>query len=111
MKLLFAIVQNEDAKKLIRSLNAAGLMVTRISTTGGFLQGGNTTVMMGLDEERIDDALEIIKKEAKTRKEHTVAPQAAIPGYSYTYTGSTPLQITVGGAVVFIVDVWRYEQF
>ena len=109
MKLLFAVVQNEDSKKLIRALNAAGLMVTRIATTGGFMQGGNTTVMMGLDEERLDEALEIIKNESKTRKQFTVAPQAAIPGY--TYTDSTPLQVTVGGAVVFIVDVWRHEHF
>ena len=109
MKLLFAIVQNEDAKKLIRALNSAGLMVTRISTTGGFMQGGNTTVMMGLDDDKLDEAMEIIKRESKTRKQYTVAPQAAIPGY--TYTDATPLQITVGGAVVFIVDVWRYEHF
>ncbi len=109
MKLIFAIVQNEDAKKLIRALNAVGLMITRISTTGGFMQGGNTTLMMGLDEERLDEAMEIIKRESKTRKQYTVAPQAAIPGYAYT--DATPLQITVGGAVVFIVDVWGYEHF
>lgn len=109
MKLLFAVVQNEDAKKLIRALNENNFSVTKIASTGGFLQGGNTTVMMGLEDETVEGALEIIKRESKVRKRYTVAPQATMVGY--TMTNPTPVQITVGGAVVFICDVWRHEHY
>lgn len=109
MKLLFAIIQNEDTKKLIRALNGAGFSVTKISSTGGFLQGGNTTVMAGVEDEQVDDILNIIKAESKVRKRYTVAPQASLIGY--TMSNPTPVEITVGGAVVFICDVWRHERF
>lgn len=109
MKLLFAVVQNEDAKKLIRALNDDGFAVTKIASSGGFLQGGNTTVMMGMDDERVEQALEIIRRESKVRKRYTVAPQATMIGY--TMSNPTPIEITVGGAVVFMCDVWRYEHF
>lgn len=109
MKLLFAVVQNEDAKKVIRALNSNGFIVTKIASSGGFLQGGNTTVMMGIEDERVEEALEVIKHESKVRKRYTVAPQATMVGY--TMSNPTPVQITVGGAVVFICDVWRHERF
>lgn len=109
MKLLFAVVQNEDSKKLIRALNAEGYAVTKIASSGGFLQGGNTTIMMGIEDETVDDVLEIIKRESKVRKRYTVAPQATMIGY--TMANPTPVQITVGGAVVFICDVWRKEHY
>lgn len=109
MKLLFAVVQNEDSKKLIRALNEESFAVTKIASSGGFLQGGNTTIMMGIDDERVDAALDIIKRESKVRKRYTVAPQATMIGY--TMTSPTPVQITVGGAVVFICDIWRHEHY
>ena len=52
MKLIFAIVQNDDSKRLIRALVQHRISVTRISTTGGFLHGGNTTLMIGVDKEK-----------------------------------------------------------
>lgn len=109
MKLIFAVIQNEDTKKLIRSLNAEGFSVTKIASTGGFLQGGNTTVMMGVEDESLDVALNIIKTESKMRKRYTVAPQTTMVGYAMS--NPTPLQITVGGAVVFICDVVRHERY
>lgn len=109
MKLLFAVIQNEDAKKLIRALNGENFAVTKIASSGGFLQGGNTTIMMGIDDERVDEALDIIKTHSKTRKRYTVAPQATMIGY--TLANPTPVQITVGGAVVFICDIWRHEHY
>ena len=52
MKLVFAIVQNEDAKKLINALNSKGFSVTKIASSGGFLKGGNTTIMMGIEDDK-----------------------------------------------------------
>lgn len=109
MKLLFAVVQNEDSKKLIRALNESGFAVTKIASSGGFLQGGNTTIMMGIEDELVEGALDIIKRESKVRKRYTVAPQATMIGY--TMSNPTPVQITVGGAVVFVCDIWRSEHY
>ena len=98
MKLIFAIVQNDDSKRLIRALVQHRISVTRISTTGGFLHGGNTTLMIGVDKEKVEETLDIIKSKSSTRKEFMVIP-------------STPVQVTLGGATVFIVDVEQFYRF
>lgn len=58
MKLIFAIVQNEDSRKLMRELVKNDLSVTRIASTGGFLHSGNATLMIGVTDDRLNKALE-----------------------------------------------------
>ena len=108
MKLIFAIVQNDDSKRLIRTLVQHRISVTRISTTGGFLHGGNTTLMIGVEKEKLDETLEIIKSKSSTRKEFMVIP-STLPGYADS--SPTPAQVTLGGATVFIVDVEQFYRF
>ena len=103
MKLIFAIVQNDDSKRLIRALVQHRISVTRISTTGGFLHGGNTTLMIGVDKEKVEETLDIIKS-----KEFMVIP-STLPGYADS--SPTPVQVTLGGATVFIVDVEQFYRF
>jgi len=55
MKLIFAIVQNDDSKRLVKALVQHNISVTRISTTGGFLHGGNTTLMIGVEKEKVQE--------------------------------------------------------
>ena len=98
MKLIFAIVQNDDSKRLIRALVQHRISVTRISTTGGFLHGGNTTLMIGVDKEKVEETLDIIKSKSST-----------LPGYADS--SPTPVQVTLGGATVFIVDVEQFYRF
>ncbi|MBQ2661544.1 MAG: cyclic-di-AMP receptor [Clostridia bacterium] len=102
MKLLFAIVQTDDAKRLTKALNKHRIGNTRISTVGGFLHGGNTTFMIGVDDDKLDEALEVIKEQSSTRKAYTVIP-SSLPGYADHI--STPVQVTLGGATVFVVNV------
>ena len=108
MKLIFAIVQNDDSKRLIRTLVQHRISVTRISTTGGFLHGGNTTLMIGVEKEKLDETLEIIKSKSSTRKEFMVIP-STLPGYADS--SPRPVQVTLGGATVFIVDVEQFCRF
>ncbi len=108
MKLVFAIVQNEDSKRLIKLLIENNISVTRISSTGGFLHGGNSTLMMGLDDEKVELALEIIKSKSSTRKEYMVIP-SSMPGY--IDSSPTPVQVTLGGATVFVVDVEAFHKY
>jgi len=108
MKLLFAIVQNDDQRTLVGALVEASISVTRIATTGGFLRGGNTTLMIGVEEERMDEALAIIKKHSSRRHTITV-PASGIPHNIDSV--AMPMSVTVGGATVFVLDVAQAYKF
>lgn len=108
MKLVFAIVQNDDSKRLIKALTQNNISSTRISSVGGFLNGGNTTLMIGVEKDRLDFALDIIKSKSSTRKGYMVIP-SSVPGLADSL--SAPVQVTLGGATVFIVDVESFQKF
>ena len=108
MKLIFAVVQNEDARPLTKALVQNQISVTRIASTGGFLHSGNTTLMIGVEKDRLETTLDIIKSKSSMRKELTVIP-ASLPGY----VDATPthLHVTLGGATVFVLDVESNDKF
>lgn len=106
MKLIFAIVNDDDATVVAGALNKAGISATKLATTGGFLKAGNTTFIIGLDDTMVDDALEIIGNNARKR---TQTVQDASPYGSYNNM-IMPLEITVGGATIFVMDVERFEK-
>ncbi|MEA5058595.1 MAG: hypothetical protein EOM66_02190 [Clostridia bacterium] len=108
MKLIFAIVQNDDSKRLIRDLTKRHISVTRISSTGGFLHGGNSTLMIGVEEDKLKETLDVIRDKSSTRKEYMVIP-TSLPGY--VDSSPTPVQVTLGGATVFVVDVDEHYRF
>ena len=76
MKLIHAIVRDEDDNRVISQLNRAGFSVTKLATTGGFLRAGNTTLIIGVDEDKLEDVLAIIRKECASRK--TIITFAAV---------------------------------
>ena len=57
MKLIIAIVHDDDATKVVKELNNQGFRVTRMCSSGGFLKAGNTTLMVGVDEDGVDKVL------------------------------------------------------
>ena len=67
MKLILAIIQDEDAHEVISALNDAKFQVTRLNTKGGFLRAGNTTLMTGVPAEKVEEALTIIEENSKAR--------------------------------------------
>lgn len=104
MKLLLAIVNNDDATYVNTGLGKAGFMVTKIASTGGFLMNGNTTFLTGVADEEVDKVLEIIGHFSKKR---TVSIPAD-PLYNPAAVSMIPAKVTVGGATVFIIDVERF---
>ena len=108
MKLLFAVIQNDDNRALTRALVEHDISVTRISSTGGFLRGGNTTLMIGVPEEKLQDALNTIK-ECSSRRHAVTVPVSGIPHNIDSV--AMPLTVTVGGATVFILDVTDFVKF
>ncbi len=102
MKLLFAIIQNDDTKPLTHALIDAGISVTRISSTGGFLSGGNTTLMIGVQDERLQDTLDHIKAHSSRRQVMTMPPVGVAHSID---CAAIPVSVSVGGATVFILNV------
>ena len=109
MKIIIAIVQDEDSQKFISEMMKAGFSVTMLATTGGFLRIGNTTMMIGVDESRVDEALDIIEHICKARKQVVTSPSpmAGTTGVYIPY----PVEVTVGGATVFVLDVEQFKKF
>lgn len=76
MKLVFAIVNNEDGNLVMRELNKAGFSVTKMASTGGFLRAGNTTLLVGTEEEDVQKAVDLIAKHSMKRKQIMFTPRA-----------------------------------
>jgi uncharacterized protein YaaQ len=109
MKLVIAVVQDKDSNRLAQSLVKAGFGATKLPSTGGFLRAGNTTFLIGVAEERLEEVLEIIKESGRTR-EQMVTTMSPVGNQVDSYL-SFPVSVQVGGATVFVVDVERFEQY
>ncbi len=108
MKMIVAIVQDEDSSRLISALMNDGFGVTKLATTGGFLRAGNTTLLIGVDDDRFEACMHIIEKLCKSRRQVTTAPltSAAVNMYA-----QMPIEVTVGGATVFVLNVEQFAKF
>jgi uncharacterized protein YaaQ len=87
MKMLIAILNEQDGESVLTALVQAEFRATRIASTGAFLRRGNTTLLIGLDDEKVDEAIEVIRQSA-----------------------SDPVQPGQRRATVFVLDVARFEQ-
>ena len=109
MKLMIAIVQDEDAGRLIGELMDQNFGVTKLATTGGFLKSGNTTLLIGLNEERYEECLGLIEKVCKSRRQ-IASSNMPMNGASTMYA-PYPIEVTVGGATIFVMSVDQFVKF
>src|SRR5690625_7401506 len=103
MKLIIAVVQDKDSNRLINALSDENFQTTKLATTGGCLKEGNTTLMIGCQEENIDDALRIIKENC-SKREQMVAPISPMVGNADTYSPKT-VKVEGSGATGSILPV------
>ena len=108
MKLLICVINSNDRYPLLDALIERGHSATVLSTIGGFLREGNTTLLIGTPDQRTHDVLRIIRTHCATRTK-IVYPFPAAAGYEEAYM-STPIEVEVGGAVVFVVAVDHFEK-
>ena len=106
MKLVLAIINRDDAKAVTTNLTKKGFSSTRLATTGGFLMAGNVTILVGVDEEKGQSVIDVIKEFSHARKQ--MIPTTAEVGYGYY--PAMPVEVTVGGATIFVVDIERFER-
>lgn len=108
MKLVLAIVQDDDAIDLIEELTDKDYRVTKLATTGGFLKSGNTTLMIGVEEKEVKNLINVIEDVCKRRKE--MVPTST-PNTIVTNSGMYvpyPIEVEVGGATIFVLDVDQF---
>ena len=107
MKLVFAIVNNDDGPIVVAELIKKGYHVTKIASTGGFLKKGNHTFITAVEDTEVEDVIEIIKKYSKKRK--YTAPVDAVTAAAIG-GGLAPIEITIGGATVFVTNIEHFER-
>ncbi len=102
MKLVLAIINNDDSAVAAAALTANGFSVTKLSTTGGFLMVGNTTLLIGTEDERVEALVGTLKKYCSTHKKVVTTTESFGRGLK---RDSVAPEITVGGATYFVLDV------
>lgn len=88
MKLLIAIIQDQYVNKISSALTKEKIRSTKLSSSGGFLRAGNTTLLIGTEEENIPNIIKIIENESRTTK-----------------VQEGDQEVTVGAANIFVVDM------
>jgi len=104
MKLIITIVSKDDSSTLMNELVKKKFFVTKLSSSGGFLRRGNVTLMIGTNDDMVDSAIEIITEFSKSRKE--LVPNSITSEFGPMT--SIPIEVSVGGATMFIVDVEKF---
>ncbi len=107
MKLVIAVVQDLDADDVIEVITAENYRVTRVASTGGFFRQGNTTLLCGVQDEQVQHLIDLLRKTCKRRtRMMPIAPHSA----EHPMTVGAYVEVTVGGATLFILDVEHFEQ-
>ena len=108
MKLVVAIVQGEDAGQTVQALSDTGHSVTKLASSGGFLQQGNATLLVGVDDERVEQVVALVRSNCRERNRFlTPMPPMVEPGEVFI---PFPVEVQVGGATIFVLDVEQFEK-
>lgn len=108
MKLIFAVIHDKDSNDAMEIMAKQHIGVTRLASTGGFLRDGNTTLMIGVQSEQVDEVLQLLKSSCARRSEMEIVPTHPTGGMPMWNLGGTPIKVEVGGAIAFVVDVDQF---
>ncbi len=107
MKLVIAIINNDDCPSVLNEITRKGYSATKLSTSGGFLRAGNATLLIGVEDGKLDEVFGILERFSSKRTELV----QATPSYVDEVFISMPVKVTVGGAIVFVLDVEQFRKF
>ncbi len=110
MKLVIAIVQDKDSDQLSNQFIEHDVRATKFASSGSFLRSGNSTFLIGIDDQRVDEVLEIIKHVSKKRQKF-ITPPVGVDTHVEGVHNNYPRQVSIGGATVFVLDVAQFEQY
>lgn len=106
MKLVYAIVNDDDTYAVTKALQAQGIRATKLASTGGFLSRGNTTFMICCRDEEVETVITACREHSKKRRQ-VVSSSAITEG---AVSEAMPIEVTIGGATIFVTDIERFEQ-
>ncbi|HXG24737.1 MAG TPA: cyclic-di-AMP receptor [Chthonomonadales bacterium] len=107
-KLIVMIVADIDGERLLHKLVTQGYPATKISSTGGFLRRGNATILSVVEENDVEPVLATVRAECHARTEYL--PVQALPFIGNGTFLTDPVEVRVGGAIVFVLPVERFEK-
>ncbi len=107
MKLIVAVVQDKDSIRLVEALVEKGYRATKLASTGGFLKSGNTTLLIGVEEKYVPKVIDVIREVCHAR-EQLITPMAPVGSNSVESYVPYPIEVLVGGATVFVLDVEKF---
>ena len=108
MKLIIAIVQDEDSKNLNQTFTKNGVRSTRLPSRGGFMRSGNSTFIVGIEDNKVDAVIDIIDEVCSTRVQSIMSP----PSYDFNFEMNLnyPVDVEVAGATVFVLAVDQFKK-
>ena len=101
MKMILAIVNDNDSKAVSSAMISEGFQITKLSSSGGILKSGSTTFISGVEDDKVNTAINVIAANSSKRKQLTPNPMTVDMNAYISY----PVEVTVGGATVFIWDI------
>lgn len=108
VKLIIAIIHERDRQKVSDALLQSGHKFTNIATTGGFLRDGNSTLLIGADDDKVDEIISLLDNCCHSREQFVNQPP--IDALAAGGMLMNPVKVTVGGAIIFVVNVERFER-
>ncbi|MBM7610073.1 uncharacterized protein YaaQ [Lysinibacillus composti] len=109
MKLVVAVVQDQDSNRLASALTKNNFRATKLASTGGFLRSGNTTFLIGVEDKSVPQLLDLIRDNCRSR-EQLVSPVSPLGGNADSYI-PYPIEVEVGGATVFVLPIEQFHHF
>ncbi|MCL6506317.1 MAG: trigger factor [Bryobacteraceae bacterium] len=103
-----ALARREAKNRLVEQLVKRGYQTTKLASTGGFLKEGNTTLFIGVENDKVNEAIKVIEATCHSRKQ-LVSPVTPPSGPAEAYI-PYPVEVRVGGATVFVLDVEQFRK-
>lgn len=108
-KMIIAVVQGDDYQDVIRELNEQGFYATVLESMGGFLKKKSVTLMIGLNHQHLDEAIDILK--GYGQRTETLFKPMMNEDFLPTLAPTVPVSVRIGGVVLFVLDVSQFERF
>ncbi len=108
MKLIFAIVNGDDSAAVSKSLSKHGFRATKLASSGSFLSAGNTTFLICVEDDQVDEVIGVVQRKCHHRKQFV--PSTPTYGNSAGEVNTLPLEVSVGGATIFVTAIERFEK-
>lgn len=106
MKLAIVIISNNDLSKVISATSNEGFFSTRISTSGLFLEKGNTTLLFGIEDDKVEKLFDVVEENVTKRVVKKMSVESTVEGSLL----NTPVDVEEYGAVAFVINVEDFRR-